>query len=143
MLTLTKLVNGWAFVMADVAIGMGAYGKFFSSRKAAVEAANKRGIAVHTDGQCVGAKGLNLDCLDEEHAMLFWVIFHRPTRANAELLVGDRRPGFTAIAAKLATYACNVAVASQCRKRGDIETALSYERHNERLYNELPADCRW
>lgn len=144
MMYLTSTATGYMFTFGDSYIAMGDHGTVFRSRKAAVAAANAQGIAVHpASGKCVAAKGLNLDMLDSETAMAFWSIFHRPTRSDAELLVGDRRPGFTNIAAKLATYACNVAVAQNFRLAGNIDAALGYEAQNEWIYEALPEDCRW
>jgi hypothetical protein len=145
MMKLVKLpvANVWSFLLGDTMVPMGEHGRSFPTRKSAVAAANKQGIAVSREGKCVGAKGLNLDCCDAEHLMVFWAIFHRPTRSDAEMLVGDRRPGFTNIAATLAAYACDKATAIGCRERGDIRAAEIYERHCELTYERIPADCRW
>ncbi len=67
----------------------------------------------------------------------------RPTRRDAEALVGDRRPGFTTISGSLAGYASNKATAMRCRERGDIQAALVYEKICELIHEKLPADLVW
>lgn len=85
----------------------------------------------------------NFDAMAEDELMAFWKRYHRPSRQDAQALVGDRRKGFTTIASMLANYACNKAVAMGCRKRGDIQSALCYEMHCDMIYARLPADLRW
>lgn len=85
----------------------------------------------------------NFDAMTEEDLMAFWKRYTRPTRKDAEALIGDRRKGFTKIAATLANYACNKAVAMRCRKDGNIRSALIYEQHADLSYERLPADLRW
>lgn len=68
---------------------------------------------------------------------------HRPSRKDAEALIGDRRKGFTTLASDLANYACNKAVAMGCREKGDINGALCYEHAAELSYERLPEDIRW
>lgn len=75
--------------------------------------------------------------------MAFWKRYTRPTRRDAEALVGDRRPGFTNVAAKLANYACNKAVAIGCRAKGDVAAAEVYEHSADLCYDGLPPDLRW
>lgn len=83
------------------------------------------------------------DGLTQKELMLFWKRYSRASRADAERLIGDRRKGFTSIAATLANYACNKAVAMTCRLKGDINAASTYEQHAELCYERLPADLRW
>lgn len=85
----------------------------------------------------------NLDAMTETDLMAFWSRYHRPTRKDAESLVGDRRRGFTIIAATLANYACNKAVAMQCRREGRIEAAMCYEYVCDLSYDRLPEDLKW
>ncbi len=85
----------------------------------------------------------NFDAMTRDELMEFWRRFHRPTRKDAEWLVGDRRKGFTNVAAALANYACNKAVAMSCRISGDITAALIYEQHCDLSYERIPADLRW
>lgn len=85
----------------------------------------------------------NFDGMTRDELMGFWARYHRASRADAERLVGDRRKGFTVLAADLANYACNKAVAMRCRAEGEIETANGYERIADNIYNRLPDDLRW
>ncbi len=85
----------------------------------------------------------NFDAMTQEELMTFWSRYHRATRKDAEALVGDRRKGFTVIAAQLANYACNKAVAMSCRLRGDIQAAQVYEHATDLCYNALPQDLKW
>lgn len=85
----------------------------------------------------------NLDGMTREDLMDFWKKYHRASRKDAEALVGDRRPGYTNIAATVANYACNKAVAMKCRLDGDIPAASVYELAADRCYESLPADLRW
>jgi hypothetical protein len=85
----------------------------------------------------------NLDGMVREDLMDFWKKYHRASRKDAEALIGDRRPGFTNIAATLANYACNKAVAMRCREEGDIPAATVYEQCCDLCYQRLPADLRW
>ena len=85
----------------------------------------------------------NLDAMPESDLMSFWSRYHRASRKDAEALVGDKRKGYTGLAADLACYACNKAVAMGMRLKGDISGALNYERYCEIIYRNLPADLRW
>lgn len=84
----------------------------------------------------------NLDGMSRGDLMQFWARFNRPSRKDAERLVGRRR-GFTSIVSDLAAYAANKATAMRCRAEGKIETALSYERIADGIYDRLPADIKW
>ena len=85
----------------------------------------------------------NLDAMPEDELMAFWKRYHRSSRNDAEQLIGDRRRGFTVIAATLANYACNKSVAMTCRRKGDIQAALIYERIADLCYDRLPEDLKW
>lgn len=85
----------------------------------------------------------NLDAMTPDDLMAFWKRYARPTRRDAEALVGDRRPGFTTISGSLAGYASNKATAMRCRERGEVQAALVYEKICETIYGELPSDVRW
>lgn len=85
----------------------------------------------------------NLDAMSSEDLMAFWKRYARPSRKDAEALVGDRRRGFTTISGSLAGYASNKATAITCRLRGDVNAALVYERICEVIYEKLPSDLRW
>lgn len=85
----------------------------------------------------------NLDAMTEEDLMAFWKRYSRPTRKDAEALIGDRRKGFTTVAGSLAGYASNKATAMRCRKNGDVLAAQVYETICENIYNDLPFGLRW
>lgn len=98
-------------------------------------------VFVHNGPECEpGAP--NLDGLSRDELMTFWARYNRPSRKDAERLVG-RRKGFTTLCGSLAAYASNKATAMRCRENGNIETALSYERIADGIYQRLPADLQW
>lgn len=84
----------------------------------------------------------NLDGMSASDLMQFWHRFNRPSRKDAERLVG-RRKGFTTLCGSLAAYASNKATAMRCRENGNIDAALSYERIADGIYDRLPADLKW
>lgn len=43
----------------------------------------------------------------------------------------------------LRAYAWNKSTAMLCRERGDVPTALSYEKICDRIYDELPEFAKW
>lgn len=85
----------------------------------------------------------NLDCQTSDDLMDFWARYHRGSRRDAAELIGDKRPLFTVYARNVAAYACNKAVAMQCRLRGEIDSATTYETICDQIYNRLPEDLRW
>ena len=86
----------------------------------------------------------NLDAMTEDALMKFWLRYqNNQTRDDAAALIGDRRSGYTNIAARLGAYAANKATAMASRKRGDIQAALVYERIADDIYNRLPEDLKW
>lgn len=86
----------------------------------------------------------NLDAMTEDELMAFWQRYqNRQTRKDAAELIGDRRKGYTVLAAKLGGYASNKAAAIACRSRGDIQAAEVYESICEQIYETLPSDLRW
>lgn len=85
----------------------------------------------------------NLDLLTEKELMDFWSKYHQASRKDAAELIGDKRPGYTNLAATLANYACNKATAISCRLRGDIDAAFIYEHAADICYNQLPSDLKW
>jgi hypothetical protein len=84
----------------------------------------------------------DLDDLDNDSLMTFWKRYHRASRKDALELVGAR-PGFTNVAAKLANYACNLAVAMTCRAKGDEQGAEIYDYSVWLCYDGLPTDLQW
>lgn len=85
----------------------------------------------------------NLDGMTHDDLMKFWKKYHRPKRKDAAELIGDTRKGYTNIAATVANYALLHAVAMTCRKRGDIQAALTYEHAADLAYDRLPDDLKW
>ncbi len=85
----------------------------------------------------------NFDAMTDKELMSFWSKYHRPRRKDAAELIGDTRPLYTNIASSLASYACNKAVAMGCRLRGEIESAQTYEKCCDFIYDELPEDLKW
>lgn len=86
----------------------------------------------------------NLDAMSEDDLWEFWKRYqNRQTRADAAELIGDKRPGYTIIAARLGAYACNKAVAMKCRRDGNIAGAQCYETICESIYDHIPTDLRW
>jgi hypothetical protein len=85
----------------------------------------------------------NFDAMSAAALMEFWARFQRPTRKDAEALIGDRRKGFTSLCGTLAAYACAKATAMTCRLEGKIAAALIYEKHCDMYYDSLPGDLKW
>lgn len=85
----------------------------------------------------------NLDAMPEDELMAFWSRYARPSRKDAEELIGDRRKGFTTLSGRLAGYASNKATAITCRLRGDIQAAQVYEGICDAIYERIPEDLRW
>lgn len=73
--------------------------------------------------------------MTEDELMTFWARYHRPSRKDAEALVGDRRPGFTNLAGIYASLACNLAVVMGCKRRNDANGVEVYG-HSVRLCKE-------
>lgn len=86
----------------------------------------------------------NVDALDVDglHALAEQTRGVRP-RAAARQLFGFATGGATRAARDLNNYAWNLITARNCRARGEIETALRYERICESIYEGLPAFARW
>lgn len=85
----------------------------------------------------------NLDCETIEDLRELWGRLHKnPRKVGAELF--PKRPGGYVRAAKgLAAYAINKATAMDCRFKGEIATALSYEEICDRIYSRLPSWAKW
>jgi hypothetical protein len=65
-------------------------------------------------------------------------------RKDLEAMEPDDLMQFTRRAtADLANYAINLATAMQCRLRGEIETALTYEAIVDSIWAKLPDFARW
>lgn len=85
----------------------------------------------------------NFDAMTPSELSAFWKKHHRAGSKLAQELVGDRRKGFTLIAAKLAAYALNKAIAMELREKGQIARAQTYEQACDIAYAQLPEDLRW
>ncbi len=85
----------------------------------------------------------NLDGMAKSELMAFWSKYRSQSRKLAAELIGDKRRGYVTLANKLANYACNKAVAMDCRLKGNIAAAVIYESVCERIYDDLPTDLRW
>lgn len=86
----------------------------------------------------------NLDCMDEAELRAFWRRYHRPSRRDAEELVGSRRRGYVRDVAAMAAYAISKAAAISCRLAGNIQGALRYEEACDLYYeHSIPPELRW
>ena len=65
--------------------------------------------------------------MTEDELMAFWSRYHRASRKDAAELCGGKFPGYIGAAASVANYACNLAVAKACRRRGDKAAAKIYD----------------
>lgn len=83
----------------------------------------------------------NLDAMEPDELMAFWKRYHRVGGKAARELFGDDigATGYVTAARNLAHYASNKATAIQCRLRGDITTAIMYERICDDIYARLPS----
>jgi len=90
-------------------------------------------------------EGINLDAFVD--AAELWE-FHNAARGLrpltlARTLFPSKQSGYVQATNQLKHYAANKATAMDCRKRGDVSTALHYEKIAERIYSELPTFARW
>lgn len=67
--------------------------------------------------------------------MDFWKRYTRPTRKDAEALIGGKRKGYLGLSATLANYACNLHVAYRCQVK-------DHDRHGVNIYLHA-ADLCW
>ena len=85
----------------------------------------------------------NLDAMttEELHAFAAKVRGVRPITV-ANRLFGKEKGRITAVK-DLKNYAWNLITARACRLRGEIKTALMYEKICEDIYRDLPPYARW
>jgi hypothetical protein len=83
----------------------------------------------------------NLDAETPDALLAFWQRHQRGRFARE--LFPDSGKGTRKATADVANYAANRATAMQCRLRGDVATALSYERICDAIYQRLPTFARW
>ncbi len=84
----------------------------------------------------------NLDCMPSDNECFTFWNKHQNGRAYRELFPQGGK-GTKRAAADLAAYASNKGAAMGCRRRGDIQTALTYEDICDRIYDRLPEFARW
>ena len=85
----------------------------------------------------------NLDAMLPADLMMFWHQYSRASREESLFLLGKKFPGYIGAVKALANYASNKATAMQCRLRGDIPAALTYETICDNIYAALPPCARW
>jgi hypothetical protein len=90
----------------------------------------------------------NLDCMDVDELMQFLRDYFYPNRSNTKSLLGipesDNLPrGSKRVVKDLSNYAANKVAAMDCRRRGDVNTAIMYEDICDRIYQKLPEQHRW
>ena len=83
----------------------------------------------------------NLDCMEDDDLMGFWLRHQRGRKARDIFPNGGK--GTRTATGDLAAYAVNKATAMSCRIRGDIRAALIYEKICEDIYDGLPDSARW
>jgi hypothetical protein len=88
------------------------------------------------------AKVPNLDALSPQELHDFAVKWRRCGQHDAEDLVGVRLDSLQ-IARNLADYASARSEAARWRLLGKVDLALECEQRLQRLYANLPLDCRW
>jgi len=79
---------------------------------------------------------LNLDCMESDDLMAFWMKHQRGRGYRTFFPNGGK--GTKTATGDLAAYAANKATAQTCRKRGDIQAAMIYETICDNIYNDLP-----
>jgi hypothetical protein len=87
----------------------------------------------------------NFDAMAESELMDFWFKYHRTGPKRAKEIFGSNPlpPHYVRVTWDLANYACNKAVAMGCRLKGQIDTAISYEKICDQIYDRLPLYARW
>lgn len=88
---------------------------------------------------------LNLDAMTRQELWDLWKRIHdHPIIVARELFPAVPRPvGYVSATETLGAYACNKSVAMNEREQGRIETALTYKRICDCLYDQLPPFARW
>jgi hypothetical protein len=90
---------------------------------------------------------MNLDAMTENDLMKLWHDIHvHPVKMARQLFpkqAAGKVKGYVSAAETLGAYASNKATAMACRKRGDIQAALIYEKTCDMIYDDLPVYARW
>ena len=77
-----------------------------------------------------------------EELMEVWMRYQNiGRRKDAFELIGDRRPGYTTLAAKVGAWAANCAAYLFCKDRGDKQGAACYRLICQRIEEELGASA--
>jgi hypothetical protein len=84
----------------------------------------------------------NMDAMPSDELMTIWNTINREPVRTARAWFPDAYRGFVAATRDLGAYASNTATAMDCRRRGDIGTAVMYETICDRIYDRLPAFAR-
>lgn len=86
---------------------------------------------------------VNLDGMDQSELYTFITATRgsQPRRAARRLFKGELSG--VLVVRWLNQYARNKVVAMACRERGEVETALRYEKVCEIFYNYLPEYAKW
>jgi hypothetical protein len=84
----------------------------------------------------------NFDSMTEKELMDFWRVYHRPSKEDAEALLGGRKEA-KKICGTLACYAVAKACAISLRLEGEVARAVVYEEACDLAYERLPSDVRW
>lgn len=87
----------------------------------------------------------NMDAMTSDELWTFWKTYHRPGRKAVYTLFPLRTPrdGAYQATVDLASYASNKATAMECRLRGNIAAAKTYEDIADRIYDRLPTFAKW
>lgn len=85
----------------------------------------------------------NLDAQSPGALRVFAERIQRDPLTAGQAIFPEMPRGYDRATCKLGAYASNKAVAMECRLRGDILAAQTYETICERLYSELPDFARW
>ena len=83
----------------------------------------------------------NFNAMSRNELISFWSEWERVTKKKAVTLVGVR-PNASALVHILANYARNKSIAIGCREEGKA-SASRYEKECDKIYANLPEDCRW
>lgn len=86
---------------------------------------------------------IDLESQDKDQLMVIYdTIRNNPVKVARQQF--PKRPrGFVTVTKDLGHYACNRAVAINCRLKGEIQTAQIYETICDQIYDRLPQWARW
>ena len=83
---------------------------------------------------------LNLDCESREYLRELW---DKKGKQNAADCFPDKPRGYIKAFNDYRAYAINKVCAIDCRLKGDIASAINYERMCDNIYNSLPDFAQW